>query len=76
MSEPTATKLRTSDVQTVWLLKWPSHMRKQGKEYFVTTYPDSDLIFIETAAKRRQVSSLVARKIAPQMRAAIERAKA
>lgn len=68
---PTAKQVRTSDVQTIWFVQWPSDMRKQGKSYYVTTYPNSDLIFIETAAKRRQVSSLVARKIAPEMRAAI-----
>ena len=72
--QPTAKLMRTGPAQTVWFVEWPNTIRKQGKAYFATTYPNSDLVFIETAAKRRPVSSLVGRKILPEIRAAIERA--
>lgn len=62
-------------VKTVWSIQWPSTMQKWGKTYIATTYPNSDLVFLETAAKRRPVSPLVGRKIIVQVRGAIDRAK-
>lgn len=64
----------TPGVQTLWLVQWPSTMTKWGKSYYATTYPNSELIFLETAAKRRPVSKLVAALIHEQVRAAIQRA--
>lgn len=71
---PTARLVRKSDALTRWLVKFPSTIKKDGAAYYVTTYPNSDLIFIETAVKPRQVSELVARRIAPLMRDAIKAA--
>jgi hypothetical protein len=34
-----------------------------GKTYFITTYPDSDLLFIETGDTRRHVAELTGRNI-------------
>ncbi|TGT90885.1 MULTISPECIES: hypothetical protein [unclassified Mesorhizobium] len=63
--------LRTSDVQTTWMIDWPLGPQKS---YYATTYPNSELISLETSATRRPVSGLVGRKIMPQVRDAIERA--
>lgn len=71
---PKATKVYESANKTVWQIDWPSTMQKWGKTYFATTYPDSEIIFMETAAKRRPVSPLVGRKILPQIKAAISAA--
>lgn len=74
--QPTAKMVRdTPGVQTVWLVQWPSTAHNWGKSYYATTYPNSDLLFIETSAKRRPVSPLVGRKITPIIRTAIERAR-
>lgn len=67
---PKAKMLRTGDVQTTWQIDFPLG----GKSYYATTYPSSTSIFLETTATRRPVSSLVARKIMPQVREAIEKA--
>jgi hypothetical protein len=61
----TAKMLRKSEVQTRW------HVEANGKSYSVTTYPESQLMFIETATGR-QVSMLQARKLVPCFRAAIQ----
>lgn len=73
--EPKATLLRETSGATYWRIDWPSTMQKWGKSYYATTYPDSEHVFLETAAKRRPVSELQARKIVGQVRAAIERAR-
>ena len=72
---PVATKVSESPNKTVWTVKWPSRPNVGGKSYIATTYPNSQIIFLETAAKRRPVSKLVATKIFPQVRAAIEAAQ-
>jgi hypothetical protein len=73
---PTASMVRdTPCVCTVWLVQWPSTVHKWGKSYYATTYPNSDLVFIETAAKRRPVSALVGKRIMPLIRTAIEEAR-
>jgi hypothetical protein len=76
LGPPTAQKSFEGEAMTVWLIKWPSSITKQGKQYFATTYPGSDHIFMETAAKRRPVSSTQGRKLLPQIREAIARAQA
>ena len=74
-SAPTATIERQGNASTLWCIKWPSSARHWGKTYYATTYPNSDLIYLETAAKRRHVSNLQGAKLMPQVRAAIEQAK-
>ncbi len=68
-----ATKLTETAGCTTWMIEWiyPAMSGRQGKSYRVTTYPNSDLIFLETAAKRRKVATGVAIKIMPQIRAAL-----
>lgn len=62
--------------RTVWRISWPSvPMVKKGKEYIAHTYPGSETIYLETAAKRRPVSELVGRKIYPAIRDAIAQAR-
>lgn len=74
--QPTASMVRdTPGVQTVWLVQWPNTVHNWGKSYYATTYPNSDLVFIETASKRRPVSPLVGRKITPLILAAIAEAR-
>jgi len=72
IKQPTAKLLRESPgVQTVYLVQWPSTAHNAGKSYYVTTYPDSDHLFVETTSKRRPVSPLVGRRIMPVIRDAI-----
>ncbi len=74
---PKATIARdTPGVCTVWFVEWPSTPRKWGKSYYATTYPNSELIYVETAAKRRKVADGVATKLKDQLREAINRARA
>ena len=56
---PTARVIAQTENRTVWAIKWPSTLLKQGKTYLATTYPSSDLVFIETAAHRRAVGGTV-----------------
>ncbi len=46
-----------------------------GRAYFVTSYPNSRLIFVQTI-QRRPVSALQGRKLTPVLRAAIDHAEA
>lgn len=71
MAAPKASLVRQTENRTVWLIKFPSTVRKQGRAYYATTYPDSELLFIETAAKRRPVSHLVASRLTDQIKQAI-----
>lgn len=71
--QPTAKRIRhTAGVQTVWLVQWPSTAHNAGRSYYVTTYPNSELIFIETSSKRRPVSERIGSRIGPVIRAAIQ----
>lgn len=73
-----ARKVTETANQTKWFVEWvyPIMSGKQGKSYYATTYPASDLIFLETSAKRRKVANGVATKIVAQVRAAIAIAEA
>jgi hypothetical protein len=59
-------------IRTEWRVSWT----KGGPTYFAFTYPDSDLVTLETGAKRRPVSALVARRIHPEVCRAIARSNA
>lgn len=72
--KPRAERVFKSSNKTVWLVKWPSTSFKWGKSYYATTYPNSDHVFMETAATKRPVSNLVGSKILPQIKDAIARA--
>lgn len=73
-----ATKVSESANRAIWLVEWvyPAMSGKWGKSYYVTTYPNSDLLYLETAAKRRQVAKGTATKIIPQIREALAAARA
>lgn len=77
MREPTAKLIEEQPgCRRIWTVKWPGKpMRVGGKSYVAITYPESDRVFLETAAKRRPVSPLVARRIMPQVRAALSKAE-
>jgi hypothetical protein len=68
MKLPTLTKLHESPNATRWKAQFPSTLTKQGAAYRVSTYPDSDLVFIETWVKHRQVSG---ERIADAIRKAV-----
>ena len=68
---PVATKLSETRNATRWKVQWPSTMFKQGKCYYATTYPGSELVFIETAVSRRPVGG---ERVAMACRAAIAKA--
>ncbi|GAB1835523.1 hypothetical protein MyNCGM121_22980 [Achromobacter xylosoxidans] len=53
---PTLTKLGETRNATRWLAKFPNTRNTIGPSYHVTTYPRSDLVFIETWVQRRQVN--------------------
>lgn len=59
-------------VRTVYRVDGAGQVVNQvAKAYRVTTYPDSDLIFIESAETGRVVSPGVARRLVPILKAAI-----
>ncbi|AVA38289.1 MULTISPECIES: hypothetical protein [Cupriavidus] len=62
------TKLESSSAGTKWRADFPSTMHKQGATYRVTTYPSSDLIFLETWVNRKQVSAARATRIISAIR--------
>jgi hypothetical protein len=71
----------TADQPTVTLLDrgpgsafWHAKMA-DGRAYFVTSYPESRLLFIQTT-QRRPVSSLQGRKLTAVFREAIDQAEA
>jgi hypothetical protein len=76
MEKITAKLMHRADHQKLWLVSWPSTLRKQGKAYLAFTDPYGSLIRIVTAAHKRQVSATVANKIAPAVQQAIAEAKA
>lgn len=71
IKEPTANLLFSDLNRTCYLVQWPSTAHNAGKSYYVTTYPGTDHVFIETTSKRRPVSPLVGRRITPTIKAAI-----
>jgi hypothetical protein len=75
--EPFARMLReTPGVLTIWHVEVPAPGGKV-KLYKATTYPQSDLMYLETTGERpRAVAPLAARNITPEIRAAIEKARA
>lgn len=76
IKQPTAKRLHsTPGAMTVYLVQWPSTAHNAGRSYYVTTYPGTDHLFIETTSKRRPVSSLVGRRIVPIIREAIAAAQ-
>lgn len=69
MKLPTLTQESQSQACTRWIAKFPSTIRKDGATYHVTTYPNSDIVFIETAVNRRVVRGS---RIEAAIRAALE----
>ncbi len=71
---PVATKIAETANATRWVVRWPSTMFKEGKTYRASTYPDSNLVFIETAAKRRAIGGRTKTALEPVIRDALRRA--
>lgn len=69
---PTAQRLSQSSAQTVWLIKFPSTSKVVGKAYRATTYPDSSLLHIESAARGRAVATGPAKLLSVAIRDAIQ----
>jgi hypothetical protein len=73
--EPFARMLRDAPgIKTLWHVEVPAPSGKV-KLYQASTYPDSELMYLETAERKRAVSPLVAHAITPAIRAAIEKAR-
>jgi len=53
---PTMTKLEETQNATRWKAQFPSTAMTIGAVYHVTTYPGSELVFVETWVKRRIVN--------------------
>lgn len=64
---PTAVEIQSSANRATWRVDGV-----RGRAYYATTYPNSDLVFIETIGSRRPVGGRV---VAEQVRAAIAKAK-
>lgn len=71
---PTATVESTDATSTVWKVTIPA--RKYAKVFLATTYPDSDLIYLQTSMRGRSIAASKATILLPLIRAAIERARA
>lgn len=65
----------TPNVQTRWLVRRYNGWGRPIKAYYVTTYPDTDHMMVETALTGRRIAPLVARKLTPEIRAAIAEVK-
>jgi hypothetical protein len=67
---PKATLIEASGARTIWRVEF--HKGGQvTKAYRATTYPNSDLVFLENAESRRVIASFNARKILVEIRQAI-----
>lgn len=66
---PALTKLSESSAAIQWKAQFPSSLTKQGGCYRVTTYPNSDLVFVQTWVNRRIVNGAA---IKQAIRAALE----
>lgn len=65
------------DVRTVYRVDGAGQVVNQvAKAYRVTTYPNSDLIFVESAETGRVVSPGVARRLVPVLKTAVIEAEA
>jgi hypothetical protein len=71
---PTATRVSQYPSWTSWRINFPSTPKKDGATYWATTYPNSDLVYVTTGAKRRPISKNVGRKLIPTIKAAIDAA--
>lgn len=68
--ELTAAKISETINRTRWAITSPV-----CRAYVVTTYPNSELVYIETAASGRAIPQGVATKLTPAVRAAINAAE-
>lgn len=71
---PVASKVSESQSRTVWTVKWPETPKAAGKSYYATTYPDSDLLFLESFDTRRPISKVTGHRLHSAAKRAIERA--
>jgi hypothetical protein len=73
--EATARMLRDyPKVQTVWLVEVP-HTNGRTKQYKATTYPDSELIFLESSPRGRAIAAGNTKNLLPAVREAIAKAR-
>ncbi|ABO60218.1 hypothetical protein Bcep1808_7341 (plasmid) [Burkholderia vietnamiensis G4] len=63
---PIVTKLSESENQTVWRVELPPNGSGFRSTYRATTYPNSDLVFVETWVKKLKSSN---KKVVEVMRA-------
>lgn len=56
MNLPALKKINESAACTRWEAQFPSTMTKQGGTYRVTTYPNSELVYVETWVRCRRVT--------------------
>jgi len=76
MQKPMVTKYTESVNHTCWHVRFPDvPMKRQGAQYRVFTYPDSDLMSVVTWVKGIPISETKGHKIYPVIRAAIADAK-
>ncbi|MCA8050902.1 hypothetical protein [Burkholderia arboris] len=63
---PIVTKLSESENQTVWMVELPPNGSGFRSTYRATTYPNSDLVYVETWVQKRKTSNM---KVVEVMRA-------
>jgi hypothetical protein len=73
-----AEKISETANRTVWMVRWvyPPESGIDSKAYRVVTYPNSDLIYVETAILRRKISTSAATKLMPEIFEALASAQA
>lgn len=52
--KPTLTLVKATKAAMYYTLKMPDRPGVRGGSYHVTTYPDSELIFVQTFVRRRK----------------------
>jgi hypothetical protein len=65
-----------ANCKTRWIVDFPAVGSKPAKSYYVSTYPNSELIFVEAYPSLRVVPQGVASKLTAAIREAISRAQA
>lgn len=76
--EPNARIVSTSPACTIWTVEVPMPTNKSTrtlKRYQATTYPDSDLIYLQSGARGRAIPATHTTRLLPMVRAAIKAAQ-
>jgi hypothetical protein len=71
---PTVTLHSKLSDRTVWLVKYPDGRKTKGASYFATTYPGSDLLYLESTVRKYAIAPSKAHRMHDEIKAAINQA--